>query len=176
VRDAAPLALIRVDANEAWTVESTRELAPELVSLGVELVEQPLPAADRDGYAELHADGLPIPIVVDESCHTLADVAPAGQLADGINIKLTKSGGIREALRMIHAARALGLKVMIGCMNESSLGIAQAAQISPPIAWTYAWQIARPSPVPTTVEATSRSSRTKRSKTSPICSGGMPSP
>lgn len=131
VRDAAPLALIRVDANEAWTVESTRELVPELVSLGVELVEQPLPAADRDGYAELHADGLPIPIVVDESCHTLADVAPAGQLADGINIKLTKSGGIREALRMIHAARALDLRVMLGCMNESTLGIAGAAQISP---------------------------------------------
>jgi len=131
VRDAAPLALIRVDANEAWTVESTRELVPELVSLGVELVEQPLPAADRDGYAELHADGLPIPIVVDESCHTLADVAPVGRLADGINIKLTKSGGIREALRMIHAARALDLRVMLGCMNESTLGIAGAAQISP---------------------------------------------
>jgi L-alanine-DL-glutamate epimerase-like enolase superfamily enzyme len=131
VRDAAPDALIRVDANEAWTVESTLELMPELVALGVELVEQPLPAADRAGYAELHAAGLPIPIVVDESCHTLADVAPAAGAADGINIKLTKSGGIREALRMIHAARALGLRVMLGCMNESSLGIAGAAQISP---------------------------------------------
>jgi L-alanine-DL-glutamate epimerase-like enolase superfamily enzyme len=131
VRDAAPNALIRVDANEAWTVESTRELLPELVSLGVELVEQPLPAADRDGYAELHAAGLPIPIVVDESCHTLADVAPAAGAANGINVKLTKSGGIREALRMIHAARALDLRVMLGCMNESSLGIAGGAQISP---------------------------------------------
>jgi L-Ala-D/L-Glu epimerase / N-acetyl-D-glutamate racemase len=131
VRDAAPDALIRVDANEAWTVESTLELVPELVALGVELVEQPLPAADRAGYAALHAAGLPIPIVVDESCHTLADVAPAAGAADGINIKLTKSGGIREALRMIHAARALGLRVMLGCMNESSLGIAGAAQISP---------------------------------------------
>jgi L-Ala-D/L-Glu epimerase / N-acetyl-D-glutamate racemase len=131
VRDAAPDALIRVDANEAWTVESTLELVPELVALGVELVEQPLPVADRAGYAELHAAGLPIPIVVDESCHTLADVAPAAGAADGINIKLTKSGGIREALRMIHAARALGLRVMLGCMNESSLGIAGAAQISP---------------------------------------------
>ena len=131
VRDAAPDALIRVDANEAWTVESTLELVPHLVTLGVELVEQPLPAGDRDGYAELHAAGLPIPIVVDESCHTLADVAPAAGAADGINIKLTKSGWIREALRMIHAARALGLRVMLGCMNESSLGIAGAAQISP---------------------------------------------
>ena len=131
VRAAAPDALIRVDANEAWTVESTLELVPELVALGVELVEQPLPASERDGYAELHAAGLPIPIVVDESCHTLADVAPAAGAADGINIKLTKSGGIREALRMIHAARALDLRVMLGCMNESSLGIAGAAQISP---------------------------------------------
>ena len=131
VRDAAPDALIRVDANEAWTVASTLELVPELVQLGVELVEQPLPAADRDGYAELHAAGLPIPIVLDESCHTLPDVAPAAGAADGINIKLTKSGGIREAVRMIHAARALGLRIMLGCMNESSLGIAGAAQISP---------------------------------------------
>jgi L-alanine-DL-glutamate epimerase-like enolase superfamily enzyme len=131
VRDAAPAALIRVDANEAWTVASTLELVPELVPLGVELVEQPLPAADRDGYAELHAAGLPIPIVLDESCHTLPDVASAAGSADGINIKLTKSGGIREAVRMIHAARALGLRIMLGCMNESSLGIAGAAQISP---------------------------------------------
>jgi L-Ala-D/L-Glu epimerase len=131
VRDAAPDALIRVDANEAWTVASTQELIPELVQLGVELVEQPLPAADRDGYAELYAAELPIPIVLDESCHTLSDVAPAAIMADGINIKLTKSGGIREALRMIHAARALGLRIMLGCMNESSLGIAGAAQISP---------------------------------------------
>ena len=69
--------------------------------------------------------------MLDESCHTLPDVAPAAGTADGINIKLTKSGGIREAVRMIHAARALGLRVMLGCMNESSLGIAGAAQISP---------------------------------------------
>jgi L-alanine-DL-glutamate epimerase-like enolase superfamily enzyme len=131
VRKAAPGALIRVDANEAWTVESTRELVPDLNRLGVELIEQPLPASDRDGYTELHAAGLPIPILVDESCHTLPDVAAAAGFADGVNIKLTKSGGIREALRMIHAARALDLRVMLGCMNESSLGIAGAAQISP---------------------------------------------
>jgi L-alanine-DL-glutamate epimerase-like enolase superfamily enzyme len=131
VRREAPESLIRVDANEAWTVESTIELAPELESLGVELIEQPLPAADVDGYARLHEARLPIPIVLDESCHTLPDVAAAAPVADGVNIKLTKSGGIREALRMISAARALGLRVMLGCMNESSLGIAQAAQIAP---------------------------------------------
>jgi L-alanine-DL-glutamate epimerase-like enolase superfamily enzyme len=101
------------------------------VALGVELIEQPLHADEVDGYRELHAAGLPVPIVLDESCHTLPDVGRAGGLADGVNIKLTKSGGIREAHRMIHAARALDLKVMLGCMNESSLGIAAAAQLAP---------------------------------------------
>jgi L-alanine-DL-glutamate epimerase-like enolase superfamily enzyme len=131
VRREAPSSLIRVDANEAWSVEFTREVCPELVSLDVELIEQPLHADDGDGYRELHAARLPIPIVLDESCHTLRDVGRAGGLADGVNIKLTKSGGIREAHRMIHAARSLGLRVMLGCMNESSLGIAQAAQLAP---------------------------------------------
>jgi len=131
VREQAPDALIRVDANEAWSVEFTRDIAPELVSLGVELIEQPLHADQVDGYRELHAASLPIPIVLDESVHTLPDVGRAGGIADGVNIKLTKSGGIREAHRMIHAARALGLKVMVGCMNETSLGIAAAVQLSP---------------------------------------------
>ncbi|HEY2787812.1 MAG TPA: dipeptide epimerase [Gaiellales bacterium] len=131
VRAQAPDALIRVDANEAWSVHSTVELVPELQALGVELIEQPLPARDTTGYCRLHDSSLSIPIVLDESCHTLPDVASCGEIADGVNIKLTKSGGIREAVRMIHAARALGLRVMLGCMNESSLGIAQAAQISP---------------------------------------------
>ena len=131
VRREAPGSLIRVDANEAWTVEFTREVCPELVSLDVELIEQPLHADNADGYRELHAAALPIPIVLDESCHTLPDVGRAAGLADGVNIKLTKSGGIREAHRMIHAARSLGLRVMLGCMNESSLGIAQAAQLAP---------------------------------------------
>jgi L-alanine-DL-glutamate epimerase-like enolase superfamily enzyme len=131
VRREAPNSLIRVDANEAWSVEFTREICPELVSLDVELIEQPLHAGEVDGYRELHAARLPIPILLDESCHTLPDVGRAAGLADGVNIKLTKSGGIREAHRMIHAARALGLKVMLGCMNETSLGIAQAVQLSP---------------------------------------------
>jgi L-Ala-D/L-Glu epimerase len=131
VREQAPDALIRVDANEAWTVDFTREISPELASLGVELIEQPLHADQVDGYRELHAASLPIPIVLDESVHTLPDVGRAGGIADGVNIKLTKSGGIREAHRMIHAARALGLKVMLGCMNETSLGIAAAVQLSP---------------------------------------------
>jgi L-Ala-D/L-Glu epimerase len=131
VRQEAPDALIRVDANEAWSVEFTKEICPELEALNVELIEQPLHADDVDGYRELHAARLALPIVLDESVHTLPDVGRAGGLADGVNIKLTKSGGIREAHRMVHAARALGLKVMLGCMNESSLGIAAAAQIAP---------------------------------------------
>jgi len=131
VRREAPNSLIRVDANEAWSVEFTRDVCPELVALDVELLEQPLHSDDADGYRELHAAGLPIPIVLDESCHTLPDVGRAAGLADGVNIKLTKSGGIREAHRMIHAARSLDLLVMLGCMNESSLGIAQAAQLAP---------------------------------------------
>jgi L-alanine-DL-glutamate epimerase-like enolase superfamily enzyme len=130
VRREAPDALIRVDANEAWSAEGTRELCPELVNLGVELIEQPLHADEEDGYDQLHAMRLPIPILWDESCHTLADVGRAAGRADGVNIKLTKSGGIREAHRMIHAARALGLRIMLGCMNESSLGIAAAVQLS----------------------------------------------
>ncbi|MGZ4431834.1 MAG: dipeptide epimerase [Gaiellales bacterium] len=131
VRQEAPHALIRVDANEAWSVEITRDLCPELAELGVELIEQPLHAENTDGYRELHLAHLPIPIILDESVHTLPDVAAAHGLADGVNIKLTKTGGIREAMRMIHAARALGLHVMLGCMVESSLGIAGAVQLSP---------------------------------------------
>jgi L-alanine-DL-glutamate epimerase-like enolase superfamily enzyme len=131
VRAEAPNALIRVDANEAWSVEFTKEICPELVALNVELIEQPLHDDNVDGYRELHAARLPIPIVLDESCHTLPDVGRAAGLADGVNIKLTKSGGIREAHRMIHAARALDLTVMLGCMNETSLGIAAAVQLSP---------------------------------------------
>ena len=86
--------------------------------------EQPLPAGDPDG-AELKRRA-PLPIYVDEDCHTLADVAACAERAHGINIKLAKSGGIREAVRMAHAARALGLGVMLGCMVESGLGIAPA--------------------------------------------------
>jgi L-alanine-DL-glutamate epimerase-like enolase superfamily enzyme len=95
---------------------------------GVEYCEQPLPAGDEGG-ATLKARS-PIPIYVDEDCHTLADVAGCADLAHGINIKLSKSGGIREAVRMAHAARALNLGVMLGCMTESGLGISAGAQIA----------------------------------------------
>ena len=123
-------AALRVDANEGWTLETARELLPALVELGVELVEQPFPAADLESFRALRELEPRPPLVVDEGCHDLRDVAAVGTYADAINIKLAKAGGLREAVRMVHAARALGLGVMLGCMIESQLGVAPAAQIA----------------------------------------------
>ncbi len=119
---------IRVDVNEYWTLDEALESIPQLQALGVDYVEQPLPAGDPDGPKL--KDASPLPIYVDEDCHTLADVAACAERAHGINIKLAKSGGIREAVRMAHAARALGLGVMLGCMVESGLGIAAGASVA----------------------------------------------
>jgi L-alanine-DL-glutamate epimerase-like enolase superfamily enzyme len=119
---------LQVDVNEYWQLEEALENVPALAELDVEYVEQPLPAGDRGG-AELRAKS-PLPIYVDEDCLTLADVRACAERAHGINIKLTKSGGIREAVRMTHAARALDLGVMLGCMIESGLGIAAACQVA----------------------------------------------
>jgi L-Ala-D/L-Glu epimerase len=124
-----------VDANEGWTLESARELMPELIRLDVEFVEQPFPADDMDSFRSLRELSPRLPVVVDEGCHDLTDVAPAAEYADGINVKLAKSGGVREAVRMIHAARALGLRVMVGCMVESQLGVAPAAAIASLADW-----------------------------------------
>jgi L-Ala-D/L-Glu epimerase len=126
---------LRVDANEGWTLESARELMPALVELGVELIEQPFPADDLDSFLGLRELEPRPPIIVDEGCHDLADVGGVAFYADGINVKLAKSGGLREAVRMIHAARALGLRVMLGCMIESQLGIAPAAAIASLVDW-----------------------------------------
>jgi L-Ala-D/L-Glu epimerase len=127
VREATTLPL-QVDVNEGWSLEEALESLPALAELGVDYCEQPLPADDPAG-PELKRRS-PVPIYVDEDCHTLGDVARCAERAHGINIKLAKSGGIREALRMIHAARALGLGVMLGCMLESGLAIAPATQIA----------------------------------------------
>jgi L-Ala-D/L-Glu epimerase len=126
---------LRVDANEGWTLESARELVPELMELGVELIEQPFPAGAVDSFRELRELEPRPPLVVDEGCQDLADVAAAAEYADAINVKLAKSGGLREAVRMIHAARALGLRVMLGCMIESQLGIAPAAAVASLVDW-----------------------------------------
>jgi L-Ala-D/L-Glu epimerase len=119
---------IRIDVNEYWTVDEALDAIPQLQELGVDYVEQPLRAREPEGARLKQAS--PLPIYVDEDCHTLDDVAACAERADGINIKLAKSGGIREAVRMAHAARALGLGVMLGCMVESGLGIAAGASIA----------------------------------------------
>ncbi len=126
---------LRVDANEGWTLEAARELVPALVELGVELIEQPFPARDLESFRALRELSPRPPVIVDEGCHDLGDVAEVAGYADGINVKLAKSGGLREAVRMVHAARALGLRVMIGCMVESQLGVAPAAQIASLADW-----------------------------------------
>jgi L-Ala-D/L-Glu epimerase len=119
---------LQVDVNEYWSLDEALDALPELQRLGVQYCEQPLPAGDPDG-PELKRRS-PLPIYVDEDCHTSADVAACAARAHGINIKLAKSGGIREAVRMAHAARALDLGVMLGCMVESGLGIAAACQVA----------------------------------------------
>jgi len=134
VREESDVSL-RVDANEGWTLQSARELMPELIRLGVEFVEQPFPADDLDSFRALRELSPRLPVIVDEGCHDLSDVAPAAGYADGINVKLAKSGGVRDAVRMIHAARALGLRVMLGCMVESQLGVAPAAAIASLADW-----------------------------------------
>jgi L-alanine-DL-glutamate epimerase-like enolase superfamily enzyme len=126
---------LRVDANEGWTLEAARELMPELIRLGVEFVEQPFPAGDVDSFQGLRELTPRLPVVIDEGCQDLGDVAPAARYAEGINVKLAKAGGVREAVRMIHAARALGLRVMLGCMVESQLGVAPAAAIASLADW-----------------------------------------
>jgi L-Ala-D/L-Glu epimerase len=119
---------LQVDVNEYWTLDEALESLPQLAELGVEYCEQPLPAGDVGG-AQLKGQS-PIPIYLDEDCHRLGDVAACADRAHGINIKLAKSGGIREAVRMANAARALGLGVMLGCMIESGLGISAGAQVA----------------------------------------------
>jgi L-alanine-DL-glutamate epimerase-like enolase superfamily enzyme len=119
---------LQVDVNEYWSPAEALDALPRLAELGVEYCEQPLPAGDPGG-AELKKAS-PIPVYVDEDCHTLRDVAGCAAIAHGINIKLAKSGGLREGVRMAHAARALGLGVMLGCMVESGLGIAAGAAIA----------------------------------------------
>jgi L-alanine-DL-glutamate epimerase-like enolase superfamily enzyme len=121
---------VRVDANEGWDLESAHALLPQLQYMGVELVEQPFPADDLDSFHKLARFAHGVPIVIDEGCHTLTDIPEIARYANGVNIKLAKSGGLREAVRMIDAARSLGMVVMIGCMIESSAGIAPAAQIA----------------------------------------------
>lgn len=120
----------RVDANEGWTLDDARRKIPLLADLGVEAIEQPLPRAHDGEMAQLK-ELSSIPLIADESCLDPAEVAAAADRFHGINIKLVKCGGITPALRMIRLAREAGIKVMIGCMLESSVGITAAAHLSP---------------------------------------------
>jgi len=123
--------VIRVDANEGWT---SKEMAEDkilwLEEQGVELIEQPLPARDIDGTAWLR-EHVHIPIIADENAIRLRDIPGLRGAFDGINIKLMKCTGLREAIQMIHTARAMNMKVMLGCMIESSVAVTAAAQLSP---------------------------------------------
>jgi L-Ala-D/L-Glu epimerase len=129
VRDCTKQRL-RVDANEGWTPGEALARLEWLARLGVELVEQPLPAAMIAETRELRRRS-PLPFYADEAVHRAADIPALAGAFDGINIKLMKCGGLGEAVRMIAVARAHGLKVMIGCMIESSLAITAAAHVSP---------------------------------------------
>jgi L-alanine-DL-glutamate epimerase-like enolase superfamily enzyme len=119
---------LQVDVNEGWSLDEALESLPRLAELDVQYCEQPLPAGDP-GRSELKHSS-PLPVYVDEDCHTLDEVADCAQIAHGLTIKLAKSGGVREAIRMAHAGRSLGMGLMLGCMVESGLGIAPGAHIA----------------------------------------------
>jgi L-alanine-DL-glutamate epimerase-like enolase superfamily enzyme len=123
-------AVLRVDANAGWTLEQALQKIPVLKTLGVEMVEQPLAKDDWEGMKVLYQQS-ELPLYADESCVSEHDVAKCAGHFHGINIKLTKCSGITPAKRMIEAARKLNLKVMMGCMNESSVGTAAIAQFAP---------------------------------------------
>ncbi len=127
VRRGAPEAAIIVDANEGWTAEVYADLAPHLVNLGVQMVEQPLPAGADDVLAEM---ARPLPVCADEACHDRASLPGLAGKYDMVNIKLDKTGGLTEALALRDAARAAGFQVMVGCMVGSSLAMAPAVLVA----------------------------------------------
>ncbi len=118
----------RVDPNGAWTVVEAIEGGEELKDCGIEHLEQPIPPEDPAELGKVGA-GQPLPVYADESCRVTGDIPKLAPHVDGINVKLMKCGGIREAMRMIAVARAYGLKVMLGCMIETSVGITAAAHL-----------------------------------------------
>ncbi len=121
---------IRIDANAGWTLEQALQIIPELKKLDVELIEQPLAKDNLEEMKILLQQNI-LPLIADESCVTEHDVKKCCEVFDGINIKLTKCGGITPALRMISEARKANKKVMMGCMNESMIGSAAMAQFIP---------------------------------------------
>jgi L-alanine-DL-glutamate epimerase-like enolase superfamily enzyme len=130
IRAAVPDATIRVDANAAWEAETAVAATGWLEELGVELLEQPVPAAEVDGLGRVR-DATPIPVAADEACVTAGDVPAVADAADVVVIKLMKTGGLRGALAQIATARAHGLDAMLGCMVESNASIAAACHLAP---------------------------------------------
>jgi L-alanine-DL-glutamate epimerase-like enolase superfamily enzyme len=130
VAAAAPDATLRLDANEAWTPKEAVRNAEWLADYDVEFLEQPVPAADPEGLRYVYEHS-PLPVAVDESCVTLPDVPAVADRADVAVLKLMKCGGLVEAQRMVHAARAHGLEVMLGCMIETDAAISAGAQLAP---------------------------------------------
>jgi L-alanine-DL-glutamate epimerase-like enolase superfamily enzyme len=127
---ASTSATIRVDANAGWSREQAAKIIPRLAEFDIEFVEQPLAMGDIEGLRWLHDQNLGSPIFADENVKTSHDVAAHAGAVDGVVIKLAKTGGIREALRAIHTARALGMQIMIGCMVETTLAVAAAANLA----------------------------------------------
>ncbi len=123
-------AVFRVDANCGWSADETISNAIALKELGVEFIEQPLPADDWDGHKKVFENSV-LPIIADESCQVEADVQKCYQHFHGVNVKLTKCGGLTPARRMLVKARALGMKTMVGCMTESTVGISAIAHLLP---------------------------------------------
>ena len=128
-------ARLRVDANAGWDCEQAVDLIPRLAQYELEFIEQPLATGDIEGLRwlrqRLHAQGVKVPIFVDESVKTARDVVAHAGIVDGVVIKLMKTGGIREALRAIHTARSLDMQIMLSCMLESSVGVTAAAHLAP---------------------------------------------
>jgi len=133
IRDTTRQA-IRVDANEGWSDEEAPAKLATLERLGVELVEQPLPAGRLEATRSLRRHTT-LPLVADEDVHVAEDVERLAGVYDAVNVKLAKCGGIASALRLIATARAHGLKILLGCMIESSLGIAAALAVAPLVDW-----------------------------------------
>lgn len=130
VRREAPDKILRVDANCGWTSANVMERCRRVMRYQPEMIEQPTPAGDHGALPGVRAAGV-APLFADESCRGVGDVLGCVGCFDGINIKLSKCGGIRPAVQMIHTARAAGLKIMLGCMVETSVGIAAAAHLAP---------------------------------------------
>jgi L-Ala-D/L-Glu epimerase len=130
IREEAPGKILYVDANCAWTPKHALRMIETLVDYDVEFVEQPLPPTDPEGLRFVR-DRSPLPIIADESCLVASDIPKLAGVVDGINIKLAKCGGPREAIKMAAVARAHGMLVMMGCMIETSVGITAAAHLAP---------------------------------------------